>query len=483
MYLEELLQNSDNAHLESDEFECKARLNRDDIVGWLKSIAGFANAAGGDLYIGVEDKTNRLIGFDRREADNERNYFNNQVNEHLTPRPQMKVSFLRYTIKGSERYIIHVRVADSAIKPVVLRYQGLPMIYMRRDGYTNGATYEEIHEMSVRSSNIQYDVFTSDVPYEADNYTQLRAFYAMHNDGKRLTDKALQSMGFYNKDGMLANGALLFADDCHDPKTRVQCSVFSGYNKGSERIVTINRYEGNLTSVIQYVVEFVTQRMNHSMMKLDNGRINVDAYPQRALFEGVVNAVAHRDYYLDGTQIQVDMFRDRLEISSPGSFYRGERLDKTYDLSGVISKRRNELITSVLVSCNVMEAAGTGFDKIAEAYHKADEAHRPYIYSTSDHFTLVLPDLTYADGLVGSDVPHVTFVPVADGTDHDERVLAFCYDQARSAAEIAERLGMSNSSYMRKSILDNLVQQGYLETSKISRAVYYKTNRAMVTIE
>ena len=67
---------------------------------------------------------------------------------------------------------------------------------------------------------------------------------------------------------------------------------------------------------------------------------------------------------MDGTQIQVDMFKDRLEISSPGSFYRGEKLGKTYELSGIISKRRKALIASVLVSCNVMEAAGTGFDKI-----------------------------------------------------------------------------------------------------------------------
>lgn len=69
MYLEELI---GDITLESELLECKSRLNRNDIVGWLKSIAGFANAGGGEFYIGVEDKTNKLIGFERKEADNER---------------------------------------------------------------------------------------------------------------------------------------------------------------------------------------------------------------------------------------------------------------------------------------------------------------------------------------------------------------------------------------------------------------------------
>ena len=310
----------------------------------------------------------------------------------------------------------------------------------------------------------------------------LRDFYAAHNDGKQLSEKALQSMGFFDEEGLLANGALLFADDYKEKKTEVQCSVFSGFNKGSERIITINRFHGNIISVINYIMEFVTQRMNHSMIKLGDTRRNIDAYPQRALFEGVINAVAHRDYFLDGTQIQVDMFKDRLEISSPGSFYRGEKLGKTYDLSGIISKRRNELIASVLVSCNVMEAAGTGFDKIVEEYRGKEDTHRPYIYSTSDHFTLVLPDLTYLDGVEDSSIPILTFVPVEEGTDYDDKVLSFCYYQAHKVSEIAEYLGISDSTYLRKQVLGNLEAQGYLEASKLSRATYYKTNPDMVMV-
>lgn len=198
MYLEEIVE---DVQLESDKFEAKGVLNRDDVVGWLKSIAGFANASGGEFYIGVEDKTNKLIGFDRRNADNERNYFNNQVNEHLTPKPAMKISFVRYEINGNERFIIKVIVEESAVKPVILKYKNIPAIFMRRDGFTNGATYEEIIEMSVKSKNTQYDILISDVKYDWDKLLSLRTFYEKHNEGATLKEKALQSLGFVNEEG------------------------------------------------------------------------------------------------------------------------------------------------------------------------------------------------------------------------------------------------------------------------------------------
>lgn len=204
--------------------------------------------------------------------------------------------------------------------------------------------------MVIRSKNVQYDLLISDIKYDESKFEKLRDFYSKHNDGKQLNEKLLRSIGFYDEKGYLANGAALFMDDYNDNKTTVQCSTFSGFNKGSERLVTINKYNGDLVSSIQYIMEFVNIRMNHSMLKLEDSRINIDAYPQRALFEGVINAIAHRDYYLDGSQVQIDMYRDRLEISSPGSFYKGEQLEKIYDLSKIISKRRNELICAVLVS-------------------------------------------------------------------------------------------------------------------------------------
>ena len=480
MFLEEII---NSVVLENDTIEYKGQLNQEDVVSWLKTIAGFANAKGGTLFLGVEDKTHKLIGYERKKADTERNYFNNQVNEHLTPRPPIDISFIRYTVNSQERFVIQVTVKESNLKPVILKYNGVPSIYMRRSGFTNGATLEEIIEMGIKSQNYQYDTLFTDIPYSRDNFTKLFQFYSKHNNDKVYSDKALKSIGFFNEHSLLANGALLFSDDYHNDKTKVMCSVFSGKNKGSERIVTVNRYNTNLINSITDICDFVEQRMNHSIIKMNDGRKNIDAFPKRALFEGVINAIAHRDYFLDGTQIQVDMFQDRLEISSPGSFYKGEEIKKTYNLSSIISKRRNELICAVLVACNVMEAAGTGFDKIVEEYIDADLRHKPYIYSSSDHFTLVLPDLTYEDGITDESLQIMEYLPIPHETSHDKKILSFCYDNARKAKEIADYLGISDSTYLRKRVLENMVKENYLLTDSTSRTAYYRTNPQMASLK
>lgn len=122
-----------------------------------------------------------------------------------------------------------------------------------------------------------------------------------------------------------------------------------------------------------------------------------------------------------------------------------------------------------------------GFDKIIQEYEDADERHKPFVYSSSDHFTLVLPDLTYAEGISDDSLPVLEFVPVENGSVHDGKILAFCYGKPRKSSEIASFLGLSDSSYFRKSVLEKLVAQGYLLKSRLSGAAVYATDKSSVT--
>ena len=130
-----------------------------------------------------------------------------------------------------------------------------------------------------------------------------------------------------------------------------------------------------------------------------------------------------------------------------------------------------------------MEAAGTGFDKIMEEYASYNDAHRPYIYSKSDHFTLTLPDLTYENGIIDSNIPVVEYPPVKNGSDYDERILSYCYYQSRKVSEIAAYLGISNSTYFRKNVLMNLVANDYLLMKKTGNTSYYLSNRDYVRLK
>ncbi len=62
--------------------------------------------------------------------------------------------------------------------------------------------------------------------------------------------------------------------------------------------------------------------MNHSIngfKKEDVGRKDIFSYPAKSVAEGIVNALAHSNYFIQGSQIEINLFKDRLEITSPGT--------------------------------------------------------------------------------------------------------------------------------------------------------------------
>ncbi len=74
-------------------------------------------------------------------------------------------------------------------------------------------------------------------------------------------------------------------------------------------------------------------------------------------------------------------------------------------------------------------------------------------------------------------------MPVPNGSKHDERILSFCYNNAKTATEITAYLGVSDSTYFRNKILKNLVENEYLIVSGEGRKKYYKTNQNNVELE
>ena len=97
-------------------------------------------------------------------------------------------------------------------------------------------------------------------------------------------------------------------------------------------------------------------------------RQDIPEYPEVALREAIVNAVAHRDYshFVRGSHIQVRMFADRLEIENPGGLYGRVTIDKLHEGQST----RNRLLMHLMEDVHMVENRGSGIDAMLEAMQK-----------------------------------------------------------------------------------------------------------------
>ena len=184
---------------------------------------------------------------------------------------------------------------------------------------------------------------------------------------KRVTKRQLQSWGLLQeKDGKIypTNGFLLLSPD-RTQETSVQCGVF----KGTTRAVFVDKkeYNGPIYEQIDEAYQFVLR--NIRMGAEFGGLLRRDVYelPIDSIRELIANAVSHRSY-LDAADVQVALYDDRLEITSPGMLIGGltiEEMKKGY------SRPRNKGIMRALAYMKVVERWGSGIPRLYEDCERA----------------------------------------------------------------------------------------------------------------
>ncbi|WP_295084177.1 ATP-binding protein [Ruminococcus sp.] len=91
---------------------------------------------------------------------------------------------------------------------------------------------------------------------------------------------------------------------------------------------------------------FVKRNSHKGWFKQPDRRVELPEYPERAVEEGIVNALIHRDYLIVGSEVHIDMFDDRIEIYSPDGMLDGINVQDR-DIMNVPSKRRNPIIADI----------------------------------------------------------------------------------------------------------------------------------------
>jgi predicted HTH transcriptional regulator len=190
-------------------------------------------------------------------------------------------------------------------------------------------------------------------------------------------------------------GVLLCADNPEKfiADAFIEAVAYKGVTRDSNYQNDSKKITGPLDKQIIEAVKFVKANMKIKAIK-NPGRIDMPQFSIRAIFEAIVNAVAHRDYSIFGSKIRLFMFDDRLEIYSPGTIPNS----MTIESLSLRQSTRNELITSLIARCKtditetkrqfMMEKRGEGVPIIISESEKLS-GKKP-IYQLIDNAELLL---------------------------------------------------------------------------------------------
>ena len=175
--------------------------------------------------------------------------------------------------------------------------------------------------------------------------------------------------------------------------------------------------------------------------------------PEEAFREAIANALVHRMWDVEA-RINVAMFPDRIEITSPGGLPKGMHEEEYH--RGGISILRNRIIGTVFLRLNMIERFGTGIRRIREAYAAGER--QPTFDVGENSIRITLPVLQQKASL----------------TEDEKMVLALVKNRAMPSSAVAEASGFGRSKAL--AILKRLVSKGCIRTLGTGRGLKYTAN-------
>lgn len=203
--------------------------------------------------------------------------------------------------------------------------------------------------------------------------------------------------------------------------------------------------------------EFIRNNSKVRFVKEAQYRVDKPDYAERAVTEALVNALIHRDYIVLGSEIHIDMFDDRVEITSPGGMFGGGSIQE-YDIYSIRSMRRNPVIADLFHRMKYMERRGSGLRKIVSETEKLPgytAAYKPEFSSTATDFRVILKNVNYI--MCGASA-HDTAHDAAHDTSvisKQNLLLEFCADP-KSRDEMQAYIDVSSRSHFSKYYLKPL---------------------------
>lgn len=346
-----------------------------------EEVCAFANASGGVVLIGIDDKTNAIVGV---TIDNSKRSSLQNVLREISP--TLNCEF--YFIEVEGKNIAVIEVPSGPNKPYVLSGS----VYLRQGANSQKLTSaEEIRGFYQESEKIYFDeaactevVIDTDIPESNVDDFKARANLSPSISGTQI----LQNLKLITADGYLKNGAALFFS--HEPqrffeKAVIRCVQFDGTDK--RFIIDDKMMTGTLLQQYLKSMDWLKSKLNvrYDIEGAGAGpRKEFWEIPETVFKEAIINSLAHRDYSDKGSRITIELFDDRVEIANPGGLVSAIPRSEF----GKRSHTRNPLIFGLFEKVRMVEHIGSGIARMRDLMH--DNGLTPPEFNMDGMFTVTL---------------------------------------------------------------------------------------------
>jgi len=356
MRLEDLLHQP-----ESETLDFKRDLSSLDNV--VKHVCAFANTVGGTLAIGVDDDR-QVVGLDDAAGDEER--LMNVLSDRLEPRPTVQVRHASH----EGRDVLLVSLAFQA-GPVHLK--GKPLeegTYGRYGSSSRVVDAGRLAELRRFRESRTWDELPCPEAVRPDLDKEL-AERVFSDRGVEFSEAMLRTCRLLVDQGgelVPSNaGIVLFGRDRAKhflDDARWRCIRYPGATKSSEAVNPKDFEDQTVLGGLPLVEAYIAEHggSHRDIEGLD--RKEISAFSDRVVREVLVNAIAHANYEVTGSRLDVSLYTDRMEVQSPGTWPPAYRLE---DLKDGVSQVRNRAIARTLRTLRYMEEQGTAWARVQEA--------------------------------------------------------------------------------------------------------------------
>lgn len=338
-------------------------------IKYMKSVVAFANGTGGKIIFGIADKTREVIGIDKDDVFKKMDAIANAVSDSCEPAiiPDITLQTI------DEKTVIIVEVFEGRQRPYYIKAMGKEGgVYVRIAGTTRLADEYMIRELMFEGSNRYFDqVLCAGLHITDEEIDALciamkaQAIRNAHSEEQKTAVKdvgrqQLRSWGvLIERDGKdYPSNAYAILTGCGALHVATQCGVFKGTTK--EVFVDRREYTGPIWEQIEEAFQFVLRNIHLGANIVGIYRQDVYEIPPDAIRELIINAAVHRSY-LDHGNIQIAVYDNRLEITSPGKLPMGQTLER---MKEGYSQIRNEALAYAFAYMNLIEQWGSGIPRI-----------------------------------------------------------------------------------------------------------------------